>query len=322
MVRDAFNFALVLLASGLLAAATLLVLMARTLLRPTRMSDGKATWILKRLSPGDLNLKFEDLKFQVRDEQSGKPLNLAAWWIPSGDSSTRTVLLIHGYADAKVGAIAWAPTLNALGWNILAIDLRAHGHSDGALSTAGYWERHDVAQVINLFRAMRPRETETLAIFGISLGAAVGVATAATRDDIDGVILESPFADYRDAVAAHGRMRGLPGGWMRDSAIRLAEWMSGADFRAVRPRDLVAKLTCPMMIVHSGDDPFIPPDDAAAMADALKSRGNASDVLWSVPEAGHVLGLAAVGPDEYRRRVAAFLDAITAHRISGASRAC
>jgi pimeloyl-ACP methyl ester carboxylesterase len=41
-------------------------------------------------------------------------------------------------------------------------------------------------------------------MFGISLGAAVAVATAALRDDIDGLILESPFADYRPAVAAHG----------------------------------------------------------------------------------------------------------------------
>src|SRR5688572_14549042 len=98
--------------------------MARTLLRPTRMTDAKATWILKRLSPGDLDLNFEDLKFRVRDEQSGEPLDIAAWWIPAsagragagagagGAGLTRTVLLIHGYADAKVGAIAWAPTLN------------------------------------------------------------------------------------------------------------------------------------------------------------------------------------------------------------------
>ena len=119
------------------------------------------------------------------------------------------------------------------------------------------------------------------------------------RDDIDGLILDSPFADYRPAVGAHGRMRGMPGGWLRDSAIRLAELQSGADFRAVRPRDHIGKLTCPVMIVHAGEDPFIPDEDAAEMAAAMQSRNNARDVLWSVPDAGHVLGIAAVGPDEY-----------------------
>ena len=46
-------FALVLITSGLLLATALVVLMARTLLRPSRMTDAKATWVLQRLSPGD-----------------------------------------------------------------------------------------------------------------------------------------------------------------------------------------------------------------------------------------------------------------------------
>src|SRR5436309_1814370 len=108
--------------------------MARTLLRPNRMTDAKALTLLRRLSPGDLGLDFEDVRFEVRDEQTGKPLRLAAWWIPAEELSHRTVLLLHGYADAKVGAIAWAPTLHGLHWNILALDLRAHGESAGRLS--------------------------------------------------------------------------------------------------------------------------------------------------------------------------------------------
>src|SRR5690349_14905225 len=58
-------------------------MMARTLLRPPRMSDGRAIAILRRLSPGDLNLKFEEARFDVRDEQTGKPLRIAGWWIPA-----------------------------------------------------------------------------------------------------------------------------------------------------------------------------------------------------------------------------------------------
>src|SRR5439155_18620469 len=124
-----------------------------------------------------------------------------------------------GRGHAKVGAIAWAPTLHALGWNILAIDLRAHGESGGVHCTAGYWERHDVSQVINQLRAAHERETATLVIFGVSLGAAVAVATTAMREhesngdgrragggDIAGLILESPYADYRLATAAHAQM--------------------------------------------------------------------------------------------------------------------
>src|SRR5439155_17645338 len=165
-------FAFVLLLTLALLCAALVVLMARTLLRPNRMTDARAAWILKRLSPLDLGLDFEEVDFSVRDEHSGRQLKLRGWWIPY-QNARRTILLIHGYADAKVGAVAWAPPLHDCGWNILAVDMRAHGESEGERSTAGYFERHDMAQVINHFRAHRPHATEVFAIFGISLGAAV-----------------------------------------------------------------------------------------------------------------------------------------------------
>lgn len=307
LIAPWLTFAAVLLITLVLLCTALMILMARTLLRPVRMGDGRALSILKRLSPNDLGLEYEPLFFDVRDEHTGGMLRLAAWWIPAESPATRTIVLIHGYADAKVGGIAWAPTLRSLGWNILAIDLRAHGESQGMHSTAGYFERHDMAQVINHVRAAHPQRTQTVAIFGVSLGAAVAVATSAMRDDIAAIILESPFGDYRRAVGAHGRMRGLPEGFMRAAAIRLAEWSSGADFRAVRPEDLVKQVPCPVMLIHAGDDVFVPDDDAAEFQAALLARANPLDVYWSVPAAGHVLGL-AMDTAEYRDRVDKFLD--------------
>src|SRR4051812_28772795 len=95
------------LLAGLIVLLSLLAwLMARFLLRPPRMTDGKAAWVLKRLSPLDIGLPFMPLNFSVRDELSKKPLQLTAWWIPR-ENSDKAVILLHGYADAKVGAIAW-----------------------------------------------------------------------------------------------------------------------------------------------------------------------------------------------------------------------
>ena len=70
-------FLAVLVAAGVLLSAILIVLMALTLLRPQRMSDAKATLVLQRLSPGDLHLRFENLRFHVRDERTFARLDLA-----------------------------------------------------------------------------------------------------------------------------------------------------------------------------------------------------------------------------------------------------
>jgi pimeloyl-ACP methyl ester carboxylesterase len=288
--------------------------MGSMLLKPPRMSDGKATYVLQRLSPGDLGFPFEELSFRVRDARDGEPLKIAGWWIPprSGPGKCvvgKCVVALHGYGDAKVGAIAWAPTFHSLGYGVLAIDLRAHGESGGVHSTAGFWERHDVGDVINQFRASHPNETRSMILFGVSLGAAVAVATAAQRDDLDGVILESPFADYRRAIATHAEILGQPAGLLQTLGVRLAEWMSGADFNAVRPVDLIPKIPCPLMIIQPGDDPFVPPADVKRIEAAAASRpGALHTVYWHVPDAPHVQSLAA-DPDAYRRALAAFLDA-------------
>src|SRR5689334_5398759 len=103
----------ILLVVGAILAATVLWQMARMLLRPPRMNDGRAIYLLKRLSPMDLDLDFEEVWFE------GAGVKIAGWWIPAKNPSDKCIVLIHGYGDAKVGAIAWAPLLHDLGWNVL-----------------------------------------------------------------------------------------------------------------------------------------------------------------------------------------------------------
>jgi pimeloyl-ACP methyl ester carboxylesterase len=303
-----FVFPLILIIALALLCGGVVFGMANKLLKPPRMTDGKATYVLQRLSPGDLDLPFEELRFEVRDAANGGKLKIVGWWIPPRERTGKCAVLIHGYGDAKVGAIAWAPTFHALGYGCLAIDLRAHGESGGEHTTAGYFERHDVGDLINQFRSARPSETQSVILFGVSLGAAVAAAVAAERDDIDAVILESPYADYRHAIAAHAEILGQPGGWLQDLGVGLAKRISGADFDAVRPIDLIPQIKAPLMIIQAGDDPFVPPPDAKRVEEAAARRtAEYPTVYWHVRLAPHVQALSA-DPIAYRQKLEEFLD--------------
>ena len=207
---------LVLLAVGVVVLAVVLPLMARLILSPPRMTDVKAAWFLHRLSPGDLGLQYQSLNFSIRDVATGQPLKIAAWWIAHPLAQGRCAILLHGYGDAKVGAIAWAPTFHDLGFNVLALDLRAHGQSEGRYSTGGFFERHDIDQIIDQLRAQQGPNAQRLVLFGVSLGAAVACACAVLRaqqnppGDIDAVILECPFPDYVRAIRSHARVLACP----------------------------------------------------------------------------------------------------------------
>src|SRR5688572_17044889 len=100
VIGSFLSLAAVLLAVGLVLCVAIVYLLARSLVMPPRMSDGKAAWVLRRLSPGDLGLTFEEVSFDTRDAATGQPLRIAAWWIPNPDARGRCVVFLHGYADA------------------------------------------------------------------------------------------------------------------------------------------------------------------------------------------------------------------------------
>ncbi len=308
---------IVLLLTGVFLCGLTIFVMARALLIPPRMTDGRAIVVLKRLSPGDLQLAFWDLSFDIRDQATGELLRIAGWWIPARHPIDRTVVIVHGYSDAKVGGIAWAPTFHALGWNILAIDLRAHGESGGTYSTAGYWERHDLNSVLDRFKLDRPRETRTLVLFGVSLGAACVTAAVQSREDVAAIVLEGPFTSYPEAVARHGELFGAPGGWMQTVTLRLAQFLSRSDFGSVRPIDLIPKAPCPVMIIHALDDFSVTRRTADEFRAALSRHDDPRDLFWEVTGAGHVLCLSC-DARAYQAKVAAFLNSIEV-QASGAA---
>ena len=306
MLNSYFTLILILLCALFALLATSLLMMARLLLRPARMSDGKAAYLLKRLSPGDLGLHFQTLEFEVRNSHARQPLKLAAWWIAHPAAMGKCVVLIHGYGDAKVGAIAWAPMWHELGYHILAIDLRAHGESEGRETTAGYFERHDLNQILDQLRAARPADTRTLVLFGISMGGAVALGAAETRDDITAIVLDSPFTEYGHAVFAHARRMNMPFPKLIPLAIRLAQSMSGARFDEVQPIDLISRIKCPLMVIAGECDPFLPAGDLALLEETMSRRQEGVSRFWKVAEGEHVLSIAA-DAEAYRERIEAFL---------------
>jgi hypothetical protein len=301
---------LILVMSGglVLVIAAALVLTAHMILHPPRMTDGKAMYVLQRLSPGDLGMHFEAIRFTIHDHRTHRAIDLASWWIPHPAGGTKTVVLIHGYADAKVGAIAWAPTWRELGYHVLAIDLRAHGESDGQYTTAGVFERHDLDQLLNQLRAAKPQQTAQILLFGASLGAVVALATTELRDDIAAVVLECPLVSFRRGVEVQARLAGLPLSAMLPLTMKIANWMCGADLDEIQPLSLIAQVKCPVMVIQSADDPFAPPADVLAIEEAIAKRSDKS-VFWLVPDAPHLLALAG-DPVEYQRRIVNFLSVL------------
>lgn len=302
-------FLQVLTASLIAASAWLLAVVLLTLarLRPPRLTEIRALYVLKRMTPQDLGLPFEPRSFIVH-RANGKSLHLATWMVHHPEAAGRMVVIVHGYADAKIGSAAWLPMLHRQKVNVLLLDLPGHGESDAAISTAGWREREDLAQVVDQLRSGSPAEAQQIVLFGLSMGASVAGCAACLRDSIAGVIMDSPFADFRTATLLHARLFGLPGAIVQHAANWLTSWLLDADFGAIAPMNLVETIPCPVLLVQSGADQLISPADQREMEHRVRTRGTRDGIsgALTVPDAAHLLAVSTM-PQEYERVLGEFL---------------
>jgi hypothetical protein len=163
---------------------------------------------------------------------------LHAWFIPA-ENARATVLFCHGNAGNISHRLDSIRLLHSLGLQVLIFDYRGYGRSDGRPSEKGSYRDVDAAWQYLL--EVRGLPQTQIIIFGRSLGAAVA-ADLASRTRPAAVILESAFTSVPDMAA--GIYPWLP--------VRLLSRYRYDNL------DKVARLSAPLLLVHSRQDEIIP----------------------------------------------------------------
>ena len=121
-------------------------------------------------------------------------------WLARGVGRRRgLVLYLHGVGDNKDSAAGLIARYTPRGFDVAAYDARAHGESDGAACTYGYYEKADVARVLDVLTASGAAADRTV-LFGSSMGAAVALQAAPLDGRVRAVVAQSPFAELGDAA--------------------------------------------------------------------------------------------------------------------------
>ena len=114
--------------------------------------------------------------------------------------SKGTILLFHGYRSSwAIDFSIVLPYYHSLGYDLLVVDERAHGQSEGDYITFGVRERRDVVTWAQ-YAAMHFGPAHPLILDGLSMGAATVLMAAYEKDKAGASAL---LADFR-AVAAAG----------------------------------------------------------------------------------------------------------------------
>ena len=159
----------------------------------------------KSIVVDSLHIPHTTVTFKTEDG-----LNLVAWSaVHKEDSAKGIILMFHGHGSCRSGLIKEAEAFYNLGFNILSVDFRDHGESDGTTCSVGYNEAKDVKAAYDY--AINTSE-KNIEMFGASMGAAT--ITKALHDyptmQVQKIILEMPFATMHNATEGFVRVMHLP----------------------------------------------------------------------------------------------------------------
>lgn len=238
------------------------------------------------------------IEYRIENFRAADGTALNAWFLPAqskdGGKAKATVLFLHGNAEnisTHFRSVAWLP---AEGFNVLALDYRGYGASEGAPSLAGM--QLDIDAAMRSLLAHKDVDPNRIIVFGQSLGGALAIyytAHSTYRDYIRAVIIDSSFSDYRQI--AQEKLAGFFLTW----PFQYLPWLVIDDDYS--PAASVAAISpLPLLLIHGDQDRVIPSQHARQLFELAKEPKD----LWIVPGAGHIQSL---GSEAVRKRLVDFM---------------
>ena len=234
-------------------------------------------------------------------------VQLRGWKIRPASPNGDWVLLFHGVSDNRTGTLGYAEFLLRHGYSVVMMDSRAHGESGGEIATYGWKERYDTVAIVNALYSTE--HINYLYAFGVSMGAAIALQSAAVEPRIEGVIAEDPFADLREVSYDYAGLHMWPllgKTLFRPATIFALDALAkagGFDPDEVSPEKAVAARPFPVLLICGTRDHTIP----CRHAERIYKAASGPKELWIVSGAGHASALGR-DPMEYEKRVIRFLE--------------
>ncbi len=179
-------------------------------------------------------------------------------------------IMVHGYRGTGVRDFAGgAAEAMMLSHNVLLVDSRANGGSEGRTITFGVKERYDVLSFAN-YCVMRFGEDVKILLKGISMGGAT-VLCASELDlprQVVGICADCPFSSPKEIICKMIKEKGLPV-WYFYPLIRFGARLFGRfDIEGASAAAAVKHSKVPILIIHGKADTFVPPEMSEKIARA------------------------------------------------------
>lgn len=206
------------------------------------------------------------------------------------NNTNKTIVCVHGY-KAKDGLYDFgmsAKFLNSLGYNLLFVDNRAHGLSQGKYIGFGVLDSIDVNSWIDYL--VTNMNQETIILYGMSMGGATVMNAASCPDScpdscpVKAIIADCGFASGYDEVAYQiKKMYHLPSFPLVPISNILLKLLAKYSLKDKEAYKSIKNYHNNLLIIHGGKDHFVPTGDAYKIFD----NATCHKKILIVPGASH-----------------------------------
>lgn len=223
----------------------------------------------------------------------------------------RAVIIISGRTESLLYSYYFAEPYRASGYNVLVIDNRAHGKSDGVFNSLGYKEHRDI---LEWSRFLHDSLGNRLIFYhGICIGASNALFAAASDECpeyVQGLVTEGMFLNFYEMMKnriKNFRQPVYPCLWEIRGYIKL---FTGYDIKKDGPVFRIEKLRKPILMLQSKEDIFSLPEKAKLL---YNKCGAPKKLVYF--EKGRHSHIKINAPEKYDKVIVDFLEELCNNKV-------
>lgn len=247
------------------------------------------------------SLNIEDVEISSIDN-----LKLKGHIIENHKDSNKYVILVHGYSAHYSLHMPFIKVFSDEGFNVLLVEERAHGASEGKFATYGYMESKDLDSWIDFLEKRRGEEL-FIGLHGQSMGAATSMICGANNDKVKFVVEDCGYSSAKEQFRYEFSRTKFANFalvyWFLDLKCK---YKCGFKLEMADPKREILKSKVPILFIHGTTDKKVP---CYMCIDMFETRKGSKDKMLIVEGADHLQAYMKE-PENYTRILHEFLEEI------------
>ena len=196
--------------------------------------------------------------------------HLFGWFIPAGERAPALVVM-HGWGGNAGMMLPLAAPLHKRGYALLLVDARCHGQSDDDSFASLPRFAEDIDAALAWLAGQPEVDAARLGVIGHSVGAGAALLAASRRRDLRAVVSLAAFAHPAGMMRRWLASKRIPHWPFGAYILAYVQRVIGFRFDDIAPCHTIARVTCPVLLVHGLEDDTVPVDEARQIHAARSS---------------------------------------------------